>query len=203
MNGGVWIVSYVLLWVTVVFLGLIVVVLLRQIGLLHTRIAPMGVNFAGEGPELDQPAPPLPEVDYRRSDVTVVAFISPTCELCAALVPGLERIEASYDEVSLETISSEDGQRIFGAFAVRSTPYLVAVDREGVVRSRGVANSVDQAEEMLAEVLAGPPVVPGAAVIDLDLLEAESAETFPRATPSQTTPPRTTSSGRARTGKRA
>lgn len=175
MSGGVWIVSYVLLWVAVVVLGLTVVVLLRQIGLLHTRIAPMGVNFAGEGPELDQPAPPLPQVDYDRAEVTVVAFTSPTCELCAALVPGLERIEGSYDEVRLETISSEGGQRVFGAFSVRSTPYLVAVDRQGVVRSRGVANSVDQAEEMLAEVLAGPPIVPGVGVIDLDALDADPA----------------------------
>ena len=166
MSGGVWIVSYVLLWVTVIALGLAVVVLLRQIGLLHTRIAPMGVNFAGEGPELDQPAPPLPDVDYSASEVTVVAFTSPTCELCAALVPGLERIEAGYDEVRLRTVSSGDGQRIFGAFSVRSTPYLVAVDAQGVVRSRGVANSIDQAEEMLAEVLAGPPV------IDLEALES-------------------------------
>lgn len=175
MSGGVWIVSYVLLWVTVVALGLTVVVLLRQIGVLHTRIAPMGVNFAGEGPELDQPAPPLPGLDYNSSAVTVVAFTSPTCELCAALLPGLQRIEATYNEVSLTTVSSAESQRVFGAFGVRSTPYLVAIDRKGVVRSRGVANSVDQAEEMLAEVLAGPPIVPGAPVIDLAALEADDA----------------------------
>ncbi len=165
MSGGVWIVSYVLLWLAVVVLGLTVVVLLRQIGVLHTRIAPMGVNFAGEGPELDQPAPPLPGVDYGSTDVTIVAFTAPTCELCAALVPGLERIEATYNEVVLQNVSSATDERVFGAFSVRSTPYLVAVDRDGIVRSRGVANSVDQAEEMLAEVLAGPPV------IDLKALE--------------------------------
>jgi hypothetical protein len=41
---------------------------------------------------------------------------------------------------------------------VRSTPYVIAVDAEGIVRSRGVANTLDQVEEMLAEVLAGPPI---------------------------------------------
>ena len=46
----------------------------------------------------------------------------------------------------------------FSRFQVRSTPYLVAVDADGLVRSRGVANTLDQAEEMLAEVLAGPPI---------------------------------------------
>ncbi len=46
----------------------------------------------------------------------------------------------------------------FVDFRVRSTPYVIAIDRHGVVRSRGVANTIDQVEEMLAEVLAGPPV---------------------------------------------
>ncbi len=155
MTGGVWIVSYVLLWVAVVVLGLTVVVLLRQIGVLHTRIAPMGVHFAGEGPELDQPAPVLTNLDYADNDVTLLAFTSPTCELCAALVPGLQRIENDYREVSLQIVSSELAEQSFAAFRVRSTPYLVAVDADGIVQSRGVANTLDQAEEMLAEVLAG------------------------------------------------
>ncbi len=158
MSGGVWIASYVILWIAVLGLSFAVVVLLRQIGVLHTRVAPMGINFAGEGPDLDASAPPLPGVSYPESEVTVVAFTSPTCELCAALVPGLRRIESSYDEVQFTTVSSEGAQNVFSAFQVRSTPYLVAIDREGIVRSRGVANTLDQAEEMLAEVLAGPPI---------------------------------------------
>ena len=155
MSGGVWIVSYVLLWVTVIVLGLTVVVLLRQIGVLHTRIAPMGVHFAGEGPDLDAPAPTLAGLDYGANDVTLLAFTSPTCELCAALVPGLQRIESAYAEVDLQLISSELAEQSFRTFKVRSTPYLIAVDRAGIVQSRGVANTLDQAEEMLAEVLAG------------------------------------------------
>ena len=39
----------------------------------------------------------------------------------------------------------------FDAFNVRSTPYLVAVDRAGVVRGRGVANSLEQVEELVVE----------------------------------------------------
>ncbi len=155
MTGGVWIVSYVLLWATVIVLGLTVVVLLRQIGVLHTRIAPMGVHFAGEGPDLDAPAPTLAGLDYTDNAVTLLAFTSPTCELCAALVPGLQRIESDYREISLQIVSSELAEKSFKAFQVRSTPYLVAVDGEGIVQSRGVANTLDQAEEMLAEVLAG------------------------------------------------
>ncbi|MEM9132856.1 MAG: thioredoxin domain-containing protein [Actinomycetota bacterium] len=162
MTGSVWIISYVLLWGAVVLLGFSVVVLLRQIGVLHTRVAPMGVHFAGEGPELDAAAPELDDVTYGDDDITLVAFTSPTCEICASLKPGLRRLAHSYDEVGLHVVDHETAAEVFARFEVRSTPYLVAVDGEGIVRSRGVANTLDQAEEMLAEVLAGPP-------IDLDL----------------------------------
>lgn len=157
---GIWMVSYVLLWLTVAALGFAVVALLRQIGVLHTRIAPMGVHFAGEGPELDRPAPELTlvegeTVDYASSPFTLLAFTSPTCEICSALKPALERLSRSYDEVDLTIIDHDAEPGTFSDFKVRSTPYLIAIDDQGMVRSRGVANTLDQAEEMLAEVLAG------------------------------------------------
>jgi thiol-disulfide isomerase/thioredoxin len=153
MSGAVWIVSYVLLWIAVVVLGFTVIALLRQIGVLHTRVAPMGVHFAGEGPDRDTPAPDRASYDYAASRVTLVAFTSPTCELCATLVPQLRHMVTTYDEIDLRTVSSADQEETFRTFSVRSTPYLVAVDQTGTVKSRGVANTLDQVEEMLAEVL--------------------------------------------------
>ena len=164
MSGTILDSVYVLLWVAVGLLGVTVVALLRQIGVLHTRVAPMGVHFAGEGPELDAPAPAL-GTDHEGygatgdETVTVVAFTSPTCEICAALKPGLDRLARSYDEIDLHIVDHDADPETFSRFRVRSTPYLVAVDGEGIVRSRGVANTLDQAEEMLAEVLAGPPTL--------------------------------------------
>jgi len=151
--SGIWLVSYVMLWLTVLVLGFSVVALLRQIGVLHTRIAPMGVHFAGEGPELDQPAPALQDVDYTASPYTLLAFTSPTCEICATLKPALQRLAKGYREIDLKIIDHDTEAASFGDFRVRSTPYLIAIDDQGIVRSRGVANTLDQAEEMLAEVL--------------------------------------------------
>ena len=168
MNGTVWIVSYLLLWTSVVVLGFTVVALLRQIGVLHTRIAPMGVHFAGEGPELDGPAPAADGVDYSASPYTLLAFTSPTCEICARLEPALLRIGRDYDEIDVRLVDHGTASRMFSRFRVRSTPYLVAVDRGGIVRSRGIANTLDQVEEMLAEILAGPPVDLGAADADAE-----------------------------------
>lgn len=153
MDGTIWIVSYVLLWIAVVVLGFTVIALLRQIGVLHTRVAPMGVHFAGEGPDRDTMAPDTDAYDYSTSPYTLVAFTSPTCELCATLVPQLRHMAKTYDDIHLRTVSSSTHEPTFNAFRVRSTPYLVAVDRTGIVKSRGVANTLDQVEEMLAEFL--------------------------------------------------
>jgi thioredoxin-like negative regulator of GroEL len=161
MSGGVWIASYVLLWVAVVVLGFTVIALLRQIGVLHTRIAPMGVHFAGEGPERNTRAPDADIHDYSASAHTLIAFTSPTCEICAALTPALRRMATAYRELDLRVVSAETEPQVFSAFKVRSTPYLVAVDATGTVRSRGVANTLDQAEEMLAEVLDPPASTTG------------------------------------------
>ena len=161
MQGSVWITSYVMLWVTVLLLTFSVVALLRQIGVLHTRIAPMGVHFAGEGPDLDSQAPELPQLDYSSSPYTLLAFTAPTCEICAKLKPALTRLGKSYDEIDLRIIDHDEQPASFADFRVRSTPYLIAIDQDGVVKSRGVANTLDQVEEMLAEVLAEPVEVLG------------------------------------------
>lgn len=153
MSGGLWVASYVALWTAVVVLGLAVIVLLRQIGVLHARLQPMGVHFAGEGPDLGASAPAAGPVDYT-APMTLVAFTSKTCEACAALRPALAAIERSYDAVSLIEIEAGDATRsTFRAFNVSNTPYLVAVDGDGMVRGRGIANTLDQVEELLAEAM--------------------------------------------------
>src|SRR5687768_13784593 len=67
MSGSVWIASYVLLWLAVLALGATVLALLRQIGVLHARLRPLGGHPAGEGPEIDSQAPTLAGVDYERA----------------------------------------------------------------------------------------------------------------------------------------
>lgn len=152
MSGSVWVASYVLLWLAVVVLGLAVVALLRQIGVLHARMRPMGVHFAGEGPERLKPAPDADRVDYATADLTLIAFTSPTCEICAGLMPGLRAMQSQYHELAVRQVDHGPATLdTFAAFNVTSTPYLVAVGRDGIVRARGVANSLEQIEVMIEE----------------------------------------------------
>jgi methylamine dehydrogenase accessory protein MauD len=155
MTGGLWVFSYVLLWLAVLGLSVMVVALLRQVGVLHTRLRPLGVHFAGEGPERLVPAPPIPDVDYARAAMTLVAFSSPTCEVCHALLPSLRAMERQYRDLALVEVELDDrSQPVFSAFNVRSTPYVVTVDRQGIVQGRGVANSLEQVEVLVEEGLA-------------------------------------------------
>jgi thiol-disulfide isomerase/thioredoxin len=154
VNGGVWVASYIVLWVAVVVLGFLVLALLRQVGVLHARLQPMGVHFAGEGPELGAAAPAAGPFPYD-APLTLVAFTAPTCEVCAALRPALQTLERQYRDIRLVEVESGPSTRsTFRAFNVSNTPYFVAVDGAGVVRGRGVANSLEQLEELVEEALA-------------------------------------------------
>lgn len=152
MRGSLWVASYVLLWVAVLVLSFAVVALLRQLGVLHARLHTLGVHFGGEGPELGSLAARVDGLDYEATDVSLLAFTSPTCEVCAELRPSLVAVDRAYRDVQLRVLDLDDGSRAtFQAFNVRSTPYLVAVDRTGAVRGRGVVNSLEQVEALLAE----------------------------------------------------
>jgi hypothetical protein len=150
MTGAWWTASYIVMWVVIVVLCLAVTVLLRQIGVLHARLAPMGTHFAGEGPTVGHVAP-AGVADYGSHNLTMLVFSSQTCVICRELRPSFEAIRREYREVHLETVELELQPTVFDAFAVRSTPYVVMVDRRGVVRGAGVANTLEQIEELVRE----------------------------------------------------
>ena len=153
MRGTAFTVSYVALWGLVGVLAFAVVVLLRQIGVLHARLAPMGTHFGGEGPPLEAAAPPVPGWLFDGAPLTLMSFSSPTCVLCQQLRPSLDALARQYREIHVECIdlASASGDATFAAYGVRSTPYFVTVDRDGIVRGRGIANSLEQLEELVRE----------------------------------------------------
>jgi hypothetical protein len=154
MSGDAWVASYVLLWVAVIVLGIAVIALLRQIGVLHTRLRPMGAHFAGEGPERLSVAPAADRFAYGSAALTLIAFTSPTCDICASLEPGLRALDGQYRELRLEVVEHGPSTLvIFNAFNVTSTPYFVTVDRAGTVQARGVANTLEQVEVLIEESL--------------------------------------------------
>jgi len=133
-------VSNVLLWIAVVLLAGLVLVLLRQIGVLHVRIAPAGALVAGAGPRAGEAAPVLEALDWHGSPVriggadpgrdTLVCFISPTCPVCKALLPALRSLRAAEGE-RLRLVLASDGPRAEHEAFVRRE----RLDRESYVLS--------------------------------------------------------------------
>lgn len=181
MSGGVWLASYMVLWGAVGVLLLVVLALVRQVGVLHTRLdevgsgagagagdpgdaeaggggdatAVAGAGAGAGGPPLGSKAPMPGRVGYERSPLTLVAFTSASCELSQVLAPALRVVDRQYDEVRVVELPL--GSRTiaaFEAFNVSHTPFVVAVGQDGRVRGRGRARNLQQLEMFVERALA-------------------------------------------------
>jgi methylamine dehydrogenase accessory protein MauD len=171
---GWWAVSYFVLWGLVVMLCVVVVALARQIGTLHLRLGPRGaLEIDDEGPPLGEGTPIVDALDTEGGDVQVggkgqvLMFVSPGCSLCAQVMPGLSAVagEADLEPLIVSDTDPEETRSQFGAkranapvvagssfiesFAVPGTPYIVVLDRWGVVRGKGTVNNLEQLEGLV------------------------------------------------------
>jgi methylamine dehydrogenase accessory protein MauD len=112
-------VSNGVLWALVVALTITVLALIRQIGVLHERIAPVGALMMTKGLTVGQPAPALTAPDLSGKDLivggarsdrrsTLLMFVSPTCPVCKSLVPVLQSSRLS-ERDWLEIVLASDG----------------------------------------------------------------------------------------------
>jgi len=112
------VVSNTLLWIAVLALGVIVMALARQIGLLHERLAPMGALAQQRGPEVGDAAPrhELSDLSGQLLNVggplpgtrTLLFFLSPSCPVCETLLPTLLRV-AREEAPGLRLVLASDG----------------------------------------------------------------------------------------------
>jgi methylamine dehydrogenase accessory protein MauD len=136
-------VSNLLLWVAVVVLAAVVFALVRQIGVLHERVAPTGALMLGGGPKVGEAAPELmlrdlagreQRVGGRQAEghSTLLFFLSPTCPVCESLLPTLRSVARS-ESAWLDVLLASDGPRHEHEAFVRDRelerfPYLVSTE---------------------------------------------------------------------------
>ena len=134
-------VSNGVLWLVVIALCVALLAVIRQLGVLHERIAPVGALMLAKGLKVGEAAPQVAAQDLEgrsltlgavRTDerATLIMFVSPTCPVCKTLLPVLKSSLAS-ERDWLDIILASDGetaaQREFvlaqrlGAF-----PYIVS-----------------------------------------------------------------------------
>ena len=112
--------SLVVLWIVVIVLGVAVVALARQVGVLHERVAPAGALLMAGGAEIGKAAPELVLKDVRGQDVriggkrndrrhTLLFFLAPSCPVCKTLLPTLRSARKS-EAGWLDIVLASDGE---------------------------------------------------------------------------------------------
>lgn len=134
-------VSNLVLWVVVIALTLVIFALVRQLGILHERIAPAGALLLERGLKVGETAPvvAVSDLDGQSRSIgapaadgrsTLLVFVSPTCPVCKALLPVLKtsrRSERQWLEIILASDGAEEEQRRFvAASGLSEMPYVLS-----------------------------------------------------------------------------
>src|ERR1700722_8650346 len=113
-------ISQIALWILLLVMAGLQLALLRQVGVIHERIAPMGALTLDKGPKEGETWPLFDLLDLSRRRVKIgganargksslVFFLSPSCPICKKMLPILKssaRTEASW----LEILLASDGE---------------------------------------------------------------------------------------------
>jgi methylamine dehydrogenase accessory protein MauD len=173
--SGWWLASYLVLWLLTGATLLVLLVVLRQLGLIYARIQHGGLQL-DEGPAVGSVIAPFTEredgtereVAFPRPEtLNLLLFTSPHCAICADALRGLQTAlrgrHASALVVS-EGEAEENGELhgLVGpparfvtslkrqrAFGIETIPYGIVVDGKGVVLDKGVVNGLGDLEDML------------------------------------------------------
>jgi methylamine dehydrogenase accessory protein MauD len=114
------IVSNLLLWAVVIAMGIVIVALVRQVGVLYERVAPAGALMVNRKLRPGEPAPELTLVDLSGRPLaiggasqtgrsTLLFFLSPTCPICKTLLPVI-RSAARSERGWIDVILASDGK---------------------------------------------------------------------------------------------
>ena len=151
---GWWAAAFIAQWLLVLVLATVVVALARQVGTLHLRLGPRGaLEVDSEGPALGEAPPAMPGIDDDGDRVLVggpgparvVLFSSPTCSICLEVAPGIGAAAAAAGFTPM-VLHDPDLERVYD---VPGTPFLLVMDRSGVVRAKGTVNNLEQVEGLV------------------------------------------------------
>ena len=135
------VISQIALWILLLVVAGLQLALLRQVGVIHERIAPMGALTLDKGPKEGEMSPQfdLTDLAMRRVHVggasasgksSLIFFLSPTCPVCKKMLPILKsasRTEANW----LDIVLASDGEapehrRFVEAQSLDAFPYILS-----------------------------------------------------------------------------
>jgi methylamine dehydrogenase accessory protein MauD len=104
--SGVWLASYVILWLLVLVMGFLLAGALRQLGLVQLRLGDdPGALITDTGLERGTFAPDFTALDANSGEsialsdlparARLLVFVSPSCLSCRELIPGMNEVQAT------------------------------------------------------------------------------------------------------------
>lgn len=172
------IVSNILLWCLLIALAFAIMGLVRQIGVLHGRLAPAGALMVDKGVAVNEPAPQVTAADrsgrpvnfgYATEKSQLLFFLSPTCPICKSLLPAIKsiaktqahRLDVIYvsdgdmeaqialiTEHKLEDATYVVGPEVGMTYQIGKLPYAALIDNSGVLRAKGLVNSREHLDSL-------------------------------------------------------
>ncbi len=132
-------------------LGVVVLALAREVGMLRLRLPPQGaLEIPHEGPPLGRRTEVIERFHAKPGAALALAvFSSEGCRLCQSLAPAVAAFERD-SLLSLEVFDEERDREPWRALGIPGAPYAVALDRDGIVRAKGTFNSFGQLESIVA-----------------------------------------------------
>jgi len=166
---GVWLVSYIVLWLLVLGMGVLILLLYRQLGIMYLGsaegVSRDGLNKGTQAPDFsltDQYGNLQRLINYRGRP-TLLLFGSPHCSPCRTLLPqlhdwanahpdvGVLWLNAASPEESLKFVSDTGATipvapyppegNLLDTYKVRVTPFSFLLDENGVIRAKGLVNT--------------------------------------------------------------
>lgn len=178
MNAEILIASNVLLWAGFLALAALMVGVIRQLGLLHERSAPLGAMMVDHGPDIGERSPVFNVKTIEDESLVVgraitpgrpslLMFTGPSCPVCAKLLPIIRSVAAAEGtDVILISDGTQaehreflrnhplDGERyvvsaeIGMRYQISKVPYGVLLDADGVIVSKGLCNTREHVESL-------------------------------------------------------
>lgn len=173
----------------VVLLAILLAAAYRQLGNILLAMPRPRMGDVGEGPEMGSD---LTDLGIAIVMPTLIIFLSRTCSVCPPIAAAVPVLRRAYPEIQvMPAIIGESGKAkdqysqklsparvdldwLYESWAIPGTPFVVGVDRNGVVRARGVANTLPQLEEM-AEALGHQDRHPASSSAHLPIVPATPA----------------------------
>jgi Methylamine utilisation protein MauE len=132
-------------------LGIAVLALAREVGMLRLRMGPASaLEIPDEGPALGSPVDLIERFpDVSDTGIALAVFTSEGCRVCRGLEPAIATL-AGDPELAVEVFDEVADDGVWSGLGIPGSPFALALDARGTVLAKGTFNNLAQLESVLA-----------------------------------------------------